>query len=168
VLAVALAVVLLRHGGGGPGGGGGTGGASSAPPVALTGAGAWDPPPGDGVEHNADAPKATDGNQGTFWETSSYRSSLASIGKSGVGLLLDAGTPVTLHHVTVGTDTPGFTAEIQAGDGPGGPFRAVSDSKVVEGRTTFDLRDAKGRYFVVWITNLGSRNQVHVNEVTAN
>jgi hypothetical protein len=129
--------------------------------------GAYDPPPGDGQEHDADAPKATDSSPSTYWETQHYRSSLASLGKRGVGLVLDAGAAVTVHHVTVTTDTPGFTAEIQVGDSASGPFRTVSDSKTVSGQTTFDLQGAHGRYYVVWITNLGSLSSAHVNNVSA-
>jgi hypothetical protein len=81
--------------------------------------------------------------------------------------VLDAGRAVTVHQVTVTTDTPGFTAEIQAGAAAGGPFQTVSDPKPVSGQTTFDLRDAHARYYVVWITNLGSNASAHVNNVSA-
>jgi hypothetical protein len=160
-----LAVVLVRN----HGSPGSTAGAAGSP-IALSGITGYDPPPGDGHEHNPDAPKATDGNAQTFWETEDYRSPLAAIGKAGVGLVLApaAGGTVTLHHLTVTTDTPGFTAEIQVGDGSSGPFTTVSSSKTVSSETTFDLTNARGSYFVVWITNLGAMSQVHVDEVTAN
>jgi len=74
---------------------------------------------------------------------------------------------VTVHHVTVTTDTPGFTAVIQVGDSESGPFHNVSDPQAVGGQTTFDLHDAHGRYYVVWITNLGSLSSAHVNNVSA-
>ena len=161
----ALAVALVRDNGrtSGPPTARGGGGA----PIALAGVGAYDPPPGDGQEHNEDAPKATDSSPSTYWETQHYRSSLASLGKRGVGLVLDAGSSVTVHHITVTTDTPGFTAEIQVGDSATGPFRTVSASKVVGGQTTFDLNDAHGHYYVVWITNLGSLSSAHVDNVSA-
>jgi eukaryotic-like serine/threonine-protein kinase len=160
-----LAVVLVRENGGSPSGspaanGGGT-------PIALSGVGAYDPPPGNGQEHDSEAPNATDGNPGTYWETEHYRSSLASLGKRGVGLVLDAGGPVTVHHVTVTSDTPGFTAAIQIGDGRDGPFRTVSAARTVGAQTTFDLADAHGHYLVVWITDLGSLSSAHVNDVSA-
>ena len=136
-------------------------------PVSLSGVGAFDPPPGDGDEHNADAPKATDGDARTFWETQDYNSTFAAMGKRGVGLVVGSGTALTLHHVTVTTDTPGFTAEIEAGDHASGPFHAVSSPQTVKSETTFDVSGAKAPYFVVWITNRGPQSQVHVNEVTA-
>jgi serine/threonine-protein kinase len=164
VAVAALAVALLRDNGSSPGtssaGGGGA-------PIALTGVTAFDPPPGNGQEHDDEAANATDSSPSTYWETEHYRSSLASLGKSGVGLVLDAGSSVSVHHVTVTTDTPGFTAEIQVGAGAGGPFRTVSDPHTVTGQTTFDLRDAHGRYYVVWITNLGPLSSAHVTNVSA-
>jgi eukaryotic-like serine/threonine-protein kinase len=164
VAVAALAVALVRENGSSKGPSTASGGGT---PIGLAGVGAYDPPPGDGQEHNADAPRATDSSPSTYWETQHYRSSLASLGKHGVGLVLDAGAPVTVHHVTVTTDTPGFTAVIQVGDSEGGPFHTVSDPKTVSGQTTFDLHDAHGRYYVVWITDLGSLASAHVNNVSA-
>jgi tRNA A-37 threonylcarbamoyl transferase component Bud32 len=163
VLATALAVDLTRSNSPGPG----KAGAGTTAAVHLSGVTAFDPY-GDGSEHNADAPKATDGSEATFWETQHYHSSFAALGKPGVGLVLDAGKSVTLHELNVATDTPGFAATIRAGDRATGPFHDVSGSQTVETRTTFTLHDATARYFVVWITSLppGS-DSAHVNEVTA-
>jgi predicted Ser/Thr protein kinase len=162
LLAAALAILFTRggHSGAGPAGAGTTA-------VQLSGVTAYDPY-GDHQEHNADAPKATDGNESTYWQTQHYRSSFAAIGKPGVGVVLDAGKTVTLHHLTVATDTPGFTATIQAGDRAEGPFHDVSGSQTVEAHTRFDLKNASSRYFVVWITSLPpASDSAHVNEVTA-
>jgi serine/threonine-protein kinase len=159
----ALAIALSQNGHGGPAKAG-----AITNPIALSGVGAYDPPPGDGQEHNADAPNATDGNPTTFWETSRYRYPDGGLGKPGVGLVLDAGQTVTLHHLAVTTDTPGFEAKILAGDSASGPFHDVSGSQTVSDSTTFDLSNAHARYFVVWITNLGAgTHQAHVNEVKA-
>ena len=165
ILAVLVGVLLLAAAAGGiylavrdddPGSGAATGDA-----VRLSGVGAFDPDGGDG-EHDSEAPLATDGNPATFWRTSTYRSQLSSF-KSGVGLVLEtSGTP---KQIAITSDTPGFTAEIRAGDSPQGPFRTVSESKTVEATTTWDLDDSEATYYVVWITELvGS---AHVNEVKA-
>ena len=110
------------------------GAAPARPAVRLAGIGAFDPPPGDGEEHSDEAPLATDGNASTFWRTESYRAALEAIGKSGVGLVLDAGAAKKIGEVTVTTDTPGFTAEIKAGGSPEGPFETVGESKTRRGR----------------------------------
>src|SRR4029077_5614388 len=95
---------------GGGGSGAGSGGGTAAAPH-LRGVTAYDPfgsPPGQ--EHNADAPKATDGDPNSYWETESYHSTFAALGKQGVGLVLDAGKDVQLHQLGFATQTPGFTA----------------------------------------------------------
>jgi eukaryotic-like serine/threonine-protein kinase len=137
------------------------GASSGGAPVTLSGVGAYDPDGGDG-EHDDLAGLATDGNPATFWRTSTYRSQLSAF-KSGVGLVVKAsGTP---KQIAVTTDTPGFTAEIRAGDSPEGPFDTVSTGKVVESTARWDLKSIDAQYYVIWITQLvGS---AHVNEVKA-
>src|SRR3954465_4700183 len=167
VLAAAVAVgavlILRNDNGGGGGTGGGSGGA-----VHLRAITAYDPYGGDG-EHDADAPKATDGNPSTYWPTESYRTA-PELGKAGVGLVLDAGKLVQLHQLAFTTSTPGLTAEILAGDSPGGPFDAVvGTSQIVSGRADFSIASGRHRYYVIWITRLGdSFRNAHIDEVSAN
>lgn len=131
-------------------------------PVRLQGLGAWDPY-GDGNEHGADAVKAADGDPSTYWQTETYDAGLA---KPGVGLVLDAGAPVRLARLVLSTDTPGYTALIEAGASSTGPFRVVSAARPVVATTIFLLRArASERYHVVWITRLD--RVAHVNEVRA-
>jgi serine/threonine protein kinase len=157
----ALTVALLRHNGSPSSSSGNRGGGT---PVALR---AVASPSSSGPEHPERLSYATDGNASTYWETHTYRYPNGGLGKPGVGLVLDASRAVTLNRVTVTTDTPGFVAEIQAGDASTGPFHAVSSSQTVAGRTTFDLSKAKGRYFELWITRVPAGGRADVNEVTA-
>jgi eukaryotic-like serine/threonine-protein kinase len=131
--------------------------------LALHGVGAYDPVGGDG-EHDAEAPNATDGNPATYWETEHYRDGLR---KAGVGVVVDAGRAVAAKRIVVTSDTPGFTATILAGDSPTGPFTADAPSEQVGSRATFTLRGHTARYYVVWITDLGSNDSVHVNDIRA-
>ncbi|MDX6407363.1 MAG: eukaryotic-like serine/threonine-protein kinase [Gaiellaceae bacterium] len=135
--------------------------------ITVAGVGAFDPY-GDGTEHDADAPNATDGNPATYWTTESYNSGLERV-KQGVGLVLDALGVTQVSRITVVTDTPGFTAEIRATNIRGGPTQAVSDRKVVARTARFDItQSTPKRYYLVWITKLGSGQHVaHVNEVRA-
>jgi len=133
--------------------------------VRLAGAGSYDPDGGDG-EHDDEAPLATDGNASTFWRTSNYRASLADIGKSGVGLVVAAGAANReVSKLTVTTDTPGFRAEILAGDTAEGPFETVGASKTVGATTSWQLDSVDKSYYVIWITELD--RVAHVNEVKA-
>jgi hypothetical protein len=137
--------------------------------VHLTGAGAWDPD-GTGGEHDAQAQLATDNDAGTAWETEHYRDP-PSLGKPGVGLVLDAGSPVTLHQLGLVSATPGFTAVIRAGDSKTGPFPdTVSASQVVPAAGAhYTITESKPhQYYVIWITKLASDyNTAKINEVRA-
>ena len=155
-LAAFAALQLTDDGSNGPS-------AATTPPIRLTGIGAYDPEGTEG-EHDDEAGLATDRDNATRWTTQSYSSGL---NKSGVGVVVDAQRTVEPTTMTVTTDTPGFTAEIQAGDSPAGPFDTVSASRAIQSRYRFTLNDAKARYFVVWITDLGGLSAAHVNEVTA-
>jgi len=140
----------------------------AAPPrvaLHLRGVGSYDPY-GDGQEHSSVAPRATDGNAGTYWDTEHYN----SFSKPGVGLVLDSGRAVKPHGITLTTTTPGFTAEIQAGSSPSGPFHPVSATQTINGETTLELTlHVPFRYFVVWISKLSpGTSSVKINEVKAN
>jgi eukaryotic-like serine/threonine-protein kinase len=138
-------------------------------PVSLTGVGAYDPYGDNHSEHDTAAPRATDSNVATYWYTENYNDA-PSLGKPGVGLVLDAHAPTQVSRIVLRTDTPGFTAYIRVTNILGGPSQPASDSEVTSARTVFDLRTSGGpkRYYIVWITKLPSdRNFAHVNEVRA-
>jgi serine/threonine-protein kinase len=129
--------------------------------VKLQGVASFDPQ-GDGEEHSERVQDATDGDPATYWTTERYD----SFSKPGVGLVLDAGEERQLSQVAVTTDTPGFTAEIRAGDSPQGPFdTVVGPSRTVADSATWDLDGAKSRYYAIWITQLD--RVAHINETVA-
>jgi eukaryotic-like serine/threonine-protein kinase len=167
VIAAGVAAYLVFRDSG-DGGGRGDGGGGT--PVHLVAANAYDPH-GDGHENDDQVSNATDGNLTTSWETENYRGS-PTFGnlKDGVGIVFDARRPVKLGALTVQSDTPGFTAEVQAGDSPTGPqFTPVSGSQTVARRTTFQLDvPTQHRYYLLWITRLPAGvERTHVSEVTA-
>ena len=158
----ALVLSLIIAGGGTDAltgdGGGGSGGSGDR--VGLDAVSDFDPD-GDETEHPEAVPAATDGDTETSWTTESY----SSFDKAGVGIVLDAKSNVELSDLTVTTDTPGYTAVIEASNRPDSGFKTVSDSQTVEDQTTFDLEGGSYRYYLVWITSLNGR--AHVNEVRA-
>ena len=156
LLAAVIGGILLARGDGNPGiAAGGT--------VQLKGVASFDPPPGDNEEHDERVEDATDGDPATSWTTENY----TTFAKPGVGLVLDAGAARQLSQIAITTDTPGFTAEIRAGDSPQGPFdTVVGSSRTVEESTTWDLEGADAQYYVIWITQLD--RVAHVNEAVAN
>jgi eukaryotic-like serine/threonine-protein kinase len=141
---------------------------STGTPVAVDGVTSYDPYATDQDEHSELAPNATDGNVSTYWTTEDYRDDTMA-GKKGVGLVLDAGTVAEVSRIVVVTDTPGFTAEIQATNTRGGTPTRVSGSKVVGRTTSFELDEsAPKRYYIVWITKFASgQTRAHVNEARA-
>jgi eukaryotic-like serine/threonine-protein kinase len=141
----------------------GGGRAAPAQPITLEAVSAHDPE-GDGREHPEDVPAATDGDPATYWTTERYNDFART--KSGVGLVVDAGETAKLSELTVSTPTPGFTARIDAGPQPTGPFHAVSGEQTVDGTATFRLRDANDRYYMVWIVDIPS-GVARISEVTA-
>lgn len=130
--------------------------------IAVTGVGAYDPE-GDRSENDGDAGLATDGNPTTAWKSERYRSAFR---KTGVGLVVDAGRPVKATRVVVATETPGYTAEIQVGDSPTGPFVAVSKAQATRPRTALVLGPRSARYLMVWITSMPTAGAAAVNEIT--
>jgi len=171
LLAIALLVLAALAGGlvalglllddGVPGlpdgvGGGGDGEETA---VTLRAATDFDPEGGDG-EHPEEVPAATDGDEVTYWTTETY----SDFSKAGVGIVLAAANPVSLTRVVVTSDTPGFTAEIRAGDRRQGPFDAVSEEQQVGRRASFELETGgERRFYLVWITD--PNTTAHVNEV---
>ena len=145
---------------------------NSPPPantrVQLTGLTSYDPFGDNKVENSAAAPNVTDGDEATYWSTEHYNDA-PSLNKPGVGVVVDAGTPVQLTRMTIVTDTPGFTAQIEATNTEGATPEGASASKVVGATTSFDISSSgPKRYYVIWITRLPSNSQVaHVNEVRA-
>jgi eukaryotic-like serine/threonine-protein kinase len=166
VAGVAFAAVLLLGGGGNKNGT--SGGSSSGSTVNLTGVGDAYVNPGHPDAHANTAGFATDGSASSAWMTQTYLDqAFGGLLPGGLGLVLDAGSPVKLGHLTVKTPTPGFTAEVQSGDSATGPFAADSSSLTVNGTTTFSLYGKTAQYYVVWITQLPPVLYAKISEVTA-
>ncbi len=159
---VCAALVFALTRGGSP-----SGSAAVGAPIALHGVASYDPYGNNHVENPQLVGNATDGDPSTFWSTEIYRYPAGELGKPGVGLVLDAGSAVTVHRMTVTSTTPGYTALIEAGAAPAGPFHAVSSAHKAGAQATFELRGGPARYYLLWITNRGAAPAVRIDEVTA-
>jgi eukaryotic-like serine/threonine-protein kinase len=147
---------------------GGNNKAAAATVFPVSGLTSYDPFGPDKTEHAADAPKITDGNPATSWSTEHYNDA-PSLGKPGVGVVIDAGKVVQLSRLVVTTDTPGFVAQIKATNVEGATPQPVSSALTTGRRTIFILHvSAPARYYVIWITRLPpGLDYAHVNEVQA-
>ena len=139
--------------------------------VHLVAVAAYDPPPGDGAEGDSVLARATDGNPTTYWSTEDYANAHFGNLKSGVGIVVAAGTPVRLSRLIVTSDEPGYKAVVEAGSSPGGPFERVSAAQTCSPTATFSLDvAAPRRYYMLWITSLvpgASGYQAHIDEIRA-
>ena len=111
------------------------------------------------------SPNATDGNPDTYWSTETYYNNV--LGKPGVGIVLDAGSSIAARTLTVTSATPGYQAVIRSSNSPAAGFTDDSTTRTGGTTTTFDLNGKKARYYLIWITSLGGRSSVRINEVKA-
>jgi serine/threonine-protein kinase len=130
----------------------------------------FDPPPGDQREHPDSTLNAIDGNPSTVWDTETYQGGLQGAGKAGVGLYIDAGSPIVAKQLDVVTQTPGFVAAVYAANG--GPPKTLDGWTKVSADTDvkqdqkipLHTRGRQYRYYLLWITKLDSK--VAIAELT--
>jgi serine/threonine-protein kinase len=130
----------------------------------------YDPQSDDTEEPPEATQNAIDGNPSTNWDTETYESDFASLGKEGVGLYVDTGSELTAQRLDLTTSTPGFTATVYAAnevpDDIGGwePISEPTDVTEEERISLEASRDAY-RYYLVWITDLGDEEKVEIQEL---
>ena len=117
-------------------------------------------PQGDKDEHGGSTQNAIDGIRPTEWDTESYEGGLQGAAKEGVGLYVDAGSPVAAKRLDLVTTRPGWTAAVYGAEGPDAPDEIVGWTKI-SGDTTVDQDErialrtgAEFRFYLVWITDL--------------
>ncbi|MFN2616883.1 MAG: protein kinase [Thermoleophilaceae bacterium] len=145
--------------------------AGSLSPVRLSSNAASDYDPyGDGEESPDQTQNAIDGNRTTYWDTETYRAGLAGVHKPGVGLYLDASSPISARRMDVVTPTPGFEAVVYGAntlsDDISGWSR-VSGRKRVKQDQRIDLDTAghRFRYYLLWIVKLPEGSKAAVQEL---
>jgi len=140
-------------------------------PVTVVSAAAFDPPPGDNAEHNADVANLTDGNPATTWATEQYGNAQFGGLKTGVGMILTLNGPHKLKALEVDSPSRGWSAEVYVADAlsptapPGAWGGAVATMTGIDGKATFDLAARSGSVVLVWITNLGDSGAVTLSDV---
>jgi tRNA A-37 threonylcarbamoyl transferase component Bud32 len=116
---------------------------------------------------------AVDGNRNTAWTTETYFDN--TLGKPGVGLYVDARPGVAAGSMVIDTGTPGYKVTIYARKsrpdpstfdaGPGGWVPVGSAGVTSTQQIKLSTNGVRYRYYLVWITSLGSHDQVSVNEI---
>jgi len=133
-------------------------------------AGDYDPA-GDGEESPEATRNAIDGNPTTNWNTETYRADLQGVGKPGVGLYVDAGSPVSARRLDLVTSTPGFEAEIYGANTVSDDFRRwtrLAPRQPVEEtqRIRLATRGNRYRYYLVWIVALPDTHRAAIMELS--
>ncbi|HKH26276.1 MAG TPA: protein kinase [Acidimicrobiia bacterium] len=148
------------------GGGNGTQATSGGGVLPIVEASAFDPE-GDGGEHSGEAPRVFDSSPGTTWQTDRYNS--RDLDKPGVGIWVQLDASHDITSVTVTALEGGWTGEIYVADQPGaslaawGPPRASSND--VPATHPFELSDARGKYVLVWCTQLPPSNKLQIGDI---
>ena len=127
-------------------------------------------PEGDDSESDDATTNAIDGNPSTGWDTERYTNGLDGVNKSGVGIYVDAGSPITARAVSLTTPTPGFTAAIYAAnnvpDDIAGWTKVSADFKAAERETVRLNTSREFRRYLLWITRLPEGNKAAIQELT--
>jgi hypothetical protein len=159
LLPVLYVVAGLVRDDGDPTGSGSGGPSASSTPLRGVTATAFDPPPGDGEEHDDEARLAVDRDRATAWTTSGYDQNFGPGGlKPGVGLVLDLGTSQTVRSVDV-TVTGGATTLqlLAAGETAPATIEGLEVVATADGGATITLTPDEGvdsRYLVLWLTSV--------------
>jgi eukaryotic-like serine/threonine-protein kinase len=136
-----------------------TGTSDSGGPIRLRAVATYDPY-GDQTEHDDMVENAVDGDRTTYWQTESYFNLHAL--KPGVGIVFDAGRRVSPEEVVVRASGTELTARIQTGSSPTAVTHIASQTRPVDGTTTFDIvQGVPARYFMFWITHVIGRALVY-------
>ena len=141
-------------------------------PVDLAASAANDyDPEGDERESDDSTQNAIDGNPSTEWDTERYNHGLQGVGKSGVGLFVDAGSRIAAKAVALTSSTPGFTAAVYASnevpESIDGWTKVSGDRKASqEGRIKLATRGREYRRYLVWITELPESNKATIQELS--
>jgi hypothetical protein len=149
--------------------GGKHGAATTAPPstgppgpVTIRTVESFDPEgSGPSGENDSQLPRAIDGNPATGWSTESYTDRHFGNLKQGVGLIIDLGTSTPLNQLRVISPTVGWAAQVYVADRITAPATLaawgtpVRNHQGIDGDATFDVTGHRGRYLLLWITDLG-------------
>jgi hypothetical protein len=128
---------------------------SANPIVAAT---AFDPPPGDGAEHDGDLPLLFDGDPATDWDTEGYNNRTFGT-KPGVGVVMTLSDEHDVEELVVRSPTVGWSAAVHVAGTHAGSLDAwgpaVATASGIEGDATFDVGGARATHVLLWITDLG-------------
>lgn len=149
---------------------GSSSGAGGTEPFAILNAAGFDPPPGDGVEHNAEVPRVYDGDSTTAWTTEGYNDQSFGGVKQGVGVVVDLGQQQDISSVTLQLPT-NAQATVFGGDQATNSGSEIGKTEGRTGEVVLTPSSAvKAQYVTVWFTSLApgqdGRYRAALGEIT--
>lgn len=146
----------------------GSGNASTSP-IALKAATAFDPPPGDSREHNAEASNVLDGNPQTDWSTERYQGAVFAQGKPGVGIYVTARTPIAAKTARILTPDTDLAVDIYGAQTPAQSLTGWQllggASGNINGKTIELAAKQPFKYYLVWIKRLPASGRARISEI---
>ena len=129
-------------------------------------------PLGSPTNETPNAGLAIDNQPGTYWDTQQYYDH--RLNKAGTGIYVDASPGTTAATLQIIDATPGFDVTIYARHDPppiqwpAPGWTQVSAPTIVGTKTGIPLtgHNTRYRYFLVWITSLGTHELLQIDEVT--
>ncbi|MGI9033509.1 MAG: protein kinase domain-containing protein, partial [Acidimicrobiales bacterium] len=140
-------------------------------PVTISSVSAFDPPPGDGQEHNETVHNLIDGDPASTWTTEQYSNRQFGGIKAGVGFVLSLDGSHTLGTLRITSPSSGWAASVYVSDitradaPPDAWGSAVASQAGISGNVAFDLQGRQGSVVLVWITDLGEGGAVAIGGV---
>ena len=135
-------------------------------PVSATAYGPW----GVTGDNPQDAGQAIDASSSTAWQSDWY--STADFGglKTGTGLLIDFGKPVTIVSADLSLGDPGAYVQLRGGDSSSPTvLKTIGGTKNAGDSTTIRPQETPVRYLLVWFTKLpqtSSGYQASLNNIS--
>jgi serine/threonine-protein kinase len=129
-------------------------------------------PLGNPKDESPRAPLAIDNQPDTSWSTQTYYD--GKLDKAGTGIYITTSPGTTARVLRIVTGTPGFAATIYASNAtpaaqwPSPSWTQVSTSTKMARQQSVSLTSGvkRYRYWLVWITNLGTNHSVQLAEIT--
>lgn len=129
----------------------------------------FDPPPGDGEEHDEQAALVVDGNPSTSWTTMTYFDPINLL-KDGVGLVLDLGKPADVSEVVIRAEGGPTDLEVRVADRRASALQGFEEfdrTGNATGPTTLRVAEpVQARYVLVWLTGLPKVGANYVGEIS--
>jgi serine/threonine-protein kinase len=154
-------------------GGSGTTAAGDLKSIKLAADAAHDYDPQGDEQESPDATQfAIDGIPTTSWDTESYESDFAALGKQGTGIYIDAGSPRAARRLDVVSSKPGYTAAVYAAgdevpDDIDGWTKVSSDTEFgQEQEIPLDIGGKRFRYYLLWITALPDGGKAEIKDMS--